>query len=439
MAKFEFKLPEMGEGIKEATIINWQKSVGDFVAAEEILVEIATDKVDSDVPCPRDGRLIAILCAENDIAKIGQAIAIIETEKNAAQKLPFTENKATQNDEESIGEFAKNLEQEITTQIQAQKPKIHFSNSSNFYSPLIKSIATQENITEEVLEKIPGTGLGGRITKNDLLAYIARKKKQEKTQPNQIPPQEKQPKIDLELQKEDTFIRLSRMGKIISEHMLSSQNKAVHVQSVIDADVTDIVTWRAAHKDLFLKKTQQKLTLTPIFMMIIAKAIEKFPLVNIYFDGEDSVAVKKQINLGMAAALPDGNLIVPVIKKANALNLVQMATQVNDLANRAKNNQLNPADIKQGTYTVTNVGAFGTLIGTPIISQPQSAILALGAIRKTPCVTQDENGKDTVTIRHIMYLTHSYDHRVINGALGGQFILYIKELLEHWERFDKDF
>lgn len=436
MAKFELKLPEMGEGIKEVTIIRWEKSVGDFIETEDTVVEVATDKVDSEVPSPKSGTLLKILFPENSTAQIGQSIAIIETSENV-NIADSPENTFDENIKKEIQDFVMDLENNIKTK--PEKPTFHFKGNKNFYSPLIKSIATKENITQEVLEKIQGTGFKGRITKKDLLNYIAQKNKMQKTAHKKIPPPKKTFKQNLELEQGDELMTLSRMGQIISQHMLYSQNKAVHVQSIIDVDVTELAKWRAAHKNLFLEKTEQKLTFTPIFMMAVARAIEKFPLVNIAFNGEDKVAIKKEINIGMATALPNGNLIVPVIKNAEKLNITKMATKVNDLAFRAKNNQLQPEEIQKGTYTVTNVGAFGTLIGTPIINQPQSAILALGSIRKMPCVKKDENAKDTIVIRDVMYITHAYDHRVINGALGGQFIFYIKQILEDWENFENTF
>ena len=443
MAKYELKLPKMGESVAEATITSWLKSVGDSVKAEESIVEIATDKVDSDVPSAYSGILTSIKCPKGTIAKVGQTLAIIETDKEIRRKNTFEDPEepfvleAFSPEETPISEPPS--KQEVTTHTEDKKSAIDLSSTSRFYSPLVKSIAIKKGITKEILEKIPASGLGGRLTKNDLLSYIEKNKKPQPKIKLEGNTSDKQNRMPLEVQKGDEWMTLTRMGKMISDHMLHSKNKAVHVQSVIDIDVTEMVRWRVENKDTFLQKTGQKLTFTPIFMMAVAKAIEQFPLVNLSFDGVDAVVVKKQINLGMAAALPDGNLIVPVIKKANELNLTTMATKVNDLASRAKSNHLTPDEIQRGTYTVTNIGAFRTIFGVPIINQPQSAILALGAIVKKPYVITNDNKENTIAIREIMYVTHSYDHRVINGSLGGQFILYLKQYLENWKNFPKEF
>ncbi|WP_300434484.1 dihydrolipoamide acetyltransferase family protein [Christiangramia sp.] len=440
MAKFELKLPKMGESVAEATITSWLKEVGDTIEMDEPVLEIATDKVDSEVPSEVDGKLVEKLFEEDEVVKVGQTIAIIETEGEMDGE-----------DEDEVEEETSAVAKEVEETVEAAKatasgedtPGENYSDSSRFYSPLVRNIAKEEGISLGELEKIEGTGKEGRVTKNDILGYVKNRGSQ---------PQESQASkaksIDTKklesgvssqpepvVSGEDEIIEMSRMGKMIAHHMVDSVQKSAHVQSFIEVDVTNIWNWRNKHKADFQKKEGEKLTFTPIFMEAVAKAIRDFPMINISVN-EDATKVikKKNINLGMAAALPDGNLIVPVIKNADRLNLVGMAKAVNDLANRARQNKLKPDDIQGGTYTVTNVGTFGSIMGTPIINQPQVGILALGAIRKMPAVIETPDG-DFIGIRYKMILSHSYDHRVVNGALGGQFVQRVAQYLES---FDKD-
>ncbi|TRO65294.1 dihydrolipoamide acetyltransferase family protein [Christiangramia sabulilitoris] len=440
MAKFELKLPKMGESVAEATITSWLKDVGDTIEMDEPVLEIATDKVDSEVPSEVDGKLVEKLFEADDVVKVGQTIAIIETEGDVED----TPGDAS----EEVGEEAPAAAAEVEKTMEDARETISgtstedYSDSSRFYSPLVKNIAKEENISLEELEKIEGTGKEGRVTKNDILGYIEnREGKSEKT------PSSNGKSIDTRALEtgvskkpepvasgEDEIIEMSRMGKMIAHHMVESVQKSAHVQSFIEVDVTNIWNWRNKHKNEFQKKEGEKLTFTPIFMEAVAKAIRDFPMINISVN-EDATKIikKKNINLGMAAALPDGNLIVPVIKNADRLNLVGMAKAVNDLADRARRNKLKPDDIQGGTYTVTNVGTFGSIMGTPIINQPQVAILALGAIRKVPAVIETPDG-DFIGIRYKMFLSHSYDHRVVNGALGGQFVQRVAQYLEDFDK-----
>ncbi len=441
MAKFEIKLPKMGESVAEATITSWLKQVGDTVELDEALVEIATDKVDSEVPSEVEGTIVELLYNVDDIVAVGETIAIIETDASATTTVsePNSEKvetpKATKIIEENV--------QKVVAATSVNTPILKTGDSGKFYSPLVRNIAQTEGISMEELEAISGTGKDGRVTKNDILDYIENGKSstkkevvletpkvitQEKTNPK---PKTQNPKPKVALQKGDEIIAMSRMGKLIAHHMVASVQTSAHVQSFVEVDVTNVVKWRNRVKDAFLKREGEKLTFTPIFMQAIAKALKDFPMINIAVDG-DNIIKRKNINLGMAAALADGNLIVPVIKNADQLNLVGMAKAVNDLASRARKGELQPDDIQGGTYTVTNVGGFGSIMGTPIINQPQVGILALGAIRKTPAVIETLEG-DYIGIRHKMFLSHSYDHRVVNGALGGMFVKAVADYLEAWD------
>jgi 2-oxoglutarate dehydrogenase E2 component (dihydrolipoamide succinyltransferase) len=438
MARFELKLPKMGESVAEATITSWLKEVGDTIELDEAVVEIATDKVDSEVPSEVEGTLVEILYQQDAVVAVGETIAIIEIE-----------------DEDSESEQADTVVSEEKSQIEAVEKTIEKaaeivstpisknSDSGKFYSPLVRNIAKTEGVSMEQLETISGTGKDGRVTKEDILLYLENgiptpkpseiKEVEEKvSKPIQKVAQEEVQKVaPISVNGEDEVIEMSRMGKLISKHMVNSVQTAAHVQSFIEIDVTNIVKWRTKVKDAFFKREGEKLTFTPILMHAVAATIKKYPMINIAIDG-DTIIKKKNINLGMAAALPDGNLIVPVIKNADQLNLVGMTKAVNDLAGRARNNQLKPDEIQGGTYTVTNVGGFGSVMGTPIINQPQAAILALGAIRKMPAVIETPEG-DFIGIRQKMFVSHSYDHRVVNGALGGLFIKTLKEILESWD------
>ncbi|MFK7748261.1 MAG: dihydrolipoamide acetyltransferase family protein [Kordia sp.] len=442
MAKFELKLPQMGESVAEATIISWLKEVGDTIEADEAVLEIATDKVDSELPSEVDGVLVEILHNVDDVVKVGQTLAIIETEGEGS--IAATPAPATKVEEAPVAVAA------VEETVSAAKETVNndFSNSEKFYSPLVKNIAKEEGISVAELDAIPGTGKDERVTKNDILAYIKnRGTAQAQPQKTEAPKAAVQqaaktvatpkstPATPVSVNGSDEIIQMTRMGKLIAHHMVASVQTSAHVQSFVEVDVTKIWNWRKKTKAAFEKREGEKLTFTPIFMEAVAKALKDFPMMNIAVDG-DTIIKKKNINLGMAAALPDGNLIVPVIKNADQLNLVGMAKAVNDLAGRARNNKLKPDDIQGGTYTVTNVGTFGSIMGTPIINQPQVGILALGAIRKVPAVIETPEG-DFIGIRYKMFLSHSYDHRVVNGALGGQFVKQVADYLEAWDS-DRD-
>lgn len=424
----------MGESVAEATITSWLKNVGDHIDMDEAIVEIATDKVDSEVPSDVEGTLVELLYEVDAVVKVGETIAIIETlEESASEKQEVASSK------EHIGE-AEEIEKEVENAIESQSiGKV--SESGKFFSPLVRNIATKENVSMQELEAIIGTGKDDRVTKNDILAYIESDRSAAKSVNKEIIAEVKQPKAEpkemvktaapILVSGEDEIIEMSRMGKLVAHHMVASVQTSAHVQSFIEVDVTNIVKWREQNKDKFFAREGEKITYTPIFMMAVANTIKKFPMINISVDG-DKIIKRKAINLGMAASLADGNLIVPVIKNADQLNLVGMTRAVNDLANRARKGQLKPDDIQGGTYTVTNVGSFGSVFGTPIINQPQVAILALGAVRKVPAVIETPDG-DFIGIRHKMFISHSYDHRVVNGSLGGMFIKAVKESLEAWD------
>ncbi|WP_066225259.1 dihydrolipoamide acetyltransferase family protein [Formosa haliotis] len=441
MAKFELKLPKMGESVAEATITSWLKEVGETIDADEAVLEIATDKVDSEVPSEVEGVLIEKLFNEDDIVQVGQTIGIIEVAGDGDVVSETSEAEAEAEEEDVVPEHVEALEKSVADAQETAASSV-VSSEGRFYSPLVKNIAKAEGIDQAELDAIAGTGLEGRVTKNDILSYIetrGTKTNQPSAPVNNSAPKEK---VMPETKKssvatpsvatgEDEIIELSRMGKLVAQHMTDSSKTSVHVQSFIEADVTAIWNWRKRVKDEFLKREGENLTFTPIFMEAIAKALRDYPMLNIsYKDGV--ITKKKNINLGMAAALPDGNLIVPVIKNADQLNLVGLTKSVNDLATRARDNKLKPDDIQDGTYTVTNVGTFGSIMGTPIINQPQVGILALGAIRKVPAVIETPEG-DFIGIRYRMFLSHSYDHRVVNGALGGMFVKAVKDYLEAWD------
>jgi len=436
MAKFELKLPKMGESVSEATITSWLKQVGDTIELDEAVVEIATDKVDSEVPSEVEGKLVEVLFEQDTVVAVGQTIAIIETDGNEETPIQTLEAK------EEIVEQVEQVQQTIeAATVIKNSPITKTSDSGKFFSPLVRKIAETEGLSMEQLDMVPGTGKDGRVTKNDILSFIEDKNN---LQPTKISKSENiisetkdvvKP-ISVSVNGEDEIIEMTRMGKLVSKHMVASVQTSAHVQSFIEIDVTNIVKWRAKVKDAYFIREGEKLTFTPILMHAVAATIKKFPMINIAVQG-DTIIKKKNINLGMAAALPDGNLIVPVIKNADQLNLVGMTRQVNDLAIRARNNKLKPDEIQDGTYTVTNVGSFGSVMGTPIINQPQVAILALGAIRKVPAVIETSEG-DFIGIRQKMFVSHSYDHRVVNGALGGMFIKTLKESLESWD-LNQDF
>ena len=429
MAKFELKLPKMGESVAEATITNWVKNVGDTVEQDETIVEVATDKVDSEVPTEVSGKIIEILFQKDDVVQVGQTIAIIETEGgDAAQPTA-----APAKEEVSVEKVEKTV-----TQAQETVETADFNASEKFFSPLVKNIAKEEGISIAELEAINGTGKDGRITKTDILDYVKNRGSQPAAAPAQqtsAPAQTVQPVASkaapVSVNGQDEIVEMDRMRKMIAHHMVQSIQTSAHVQSFIEVDVTNIVNWRNKIKGEFAKREGENFTFTPIFMEAVAKAIKDFPMINICVSG-NQIIKRKDINIGMAAALPTGNLIVPVVKNADRLNLVGLAKKVNELARNARDNKLKPEDIQGGTYTVTNVGTFGNVMGTPIINQPQVAILALGAIRKVPAVIETPDG-DFIGIRHKMYLSHSYDHRVVDGALGGTFVRRVADYLEQFD------
>ena len=415
----------MGESVAEATLTSWLKDVGDQIDMDEAVVEIATDKVDSEVPSEHKGVLIEKCFKVNEVIKVGETIAIIETESEIKSSNTVIEvDKATSNEKTNVESL------KLESPVQAKESNISQNDNSEnrFYSPLVKNIIKKENISETELDSIKGTGKNERITKTDILNYLKSRLKKEDSAISDV---HISPEINLDKIEGDQIIEMTKMGKIISKHMSESIRISAHVQSFIEVDVTKIWNWRNRVKDSFQKREGEKLTFTPIFIEAVAVNLRLFPMLNISVDGE-KIIVKKDINIGMATALSDGNLIVPVIKKADQLNLVGMTKVVNDLSFRARNNSLNPDDVYGGTYTVTNVGVFGSVMGTPIINQPQVGILALGAIRKVPAVIETDQG-DFIGIRHKMFISHSYDHRVVNGALGSKFIKGVKDYLESWD------
>jgi len=426
----------MGESVAEATITNWLKEVGDKIEADEAVLEIATDKVDSEVPSEVSGILVEQLFGKDDLVQVGQTIAIIETE--GGDLIPVVKQAVVP---EAVAE--------VTKTVDAAKESVatpaDFSDSDKFFSPLVKNIATAEAVSISELEMISGTGKDGRVTKNDILEYVKNRGSQPvpataktveapKAVQAQAPVAQKAAPVSVS--GGDEIVEMDRMRKLIAGYMVASVQTSAHVQSFIEVDVTNIVKWREKNKSAFEKREGEKLTYTPIFMEAVAKAIKDYPGMNISVDG-DFIIKKKNINLGMAASLPNGNLIVPVIKNADQLNLVGMAKAVNDLGGRAKAGKLKPDDTQGGTYTVTNVGTFGSVFGTPILNQPQVGILALGAIRKMPAVIETPEG-DFIGIRQKMFLSHSYDHRVVDGALGGSFVKRVAEYLEAFD-VNRDF
>jgi len=464
MAIVELVMPKMGESIMEATILRWHKKPGDQVKADETILEIATDKVDSEVPSIADGEITEILYAENDVVPVGAVIARINTNVEAAATAPATTPEAPVQQQAEV--------EVVTPQEEVHEPQFTTAAGPRFYSPLVLTIAQQEGIGFAELEKIPGTGTEGRVTKKDILNYVESKakgfvptatpmparaaeapaqeqaqaqpqpQKQSEPQPQSQVPQVQQVQVQPQSQANSNghsvsyngtaeIIEMDRMRKLIADHMVRSVQTSPHVTSFAEADVTNIVRWREQEKKNFEKREGEKITFTPLFIEALVKCIKRFPLLNSSLEG-DKIIIKKDINVGMAAALPTGNLIVPVIRNADQLNLVGLTRQVNLLANAARNNKLKPDDTQNGTITLTNVGNFGSLAGTPIINQPQVAILAVGTIKKRPVVIETEHG-DTIAIRHMMYLSMSYDHRIIDGALGSTFLSAVVHELENFD------
>lgn len=454
MAQYELLLPKMGESVAEATVIKWLKQPGDMISLDDTLLEIATDKVDSEVPSPVAGKLIQQLYKEDDVVQVGAVIAIIETDA-AESKTAEKQEQPVVAEQAPAAEQSVNIpgtEQLNDTPVNSAQ---HSSDPDRFYSPLVKSIAAQEQISVTELDDIAGSGADGRLTKDDLLNYIQNGRKSTgavlanraaQSQPvavKEAPVNTSAAPAPVAAAKSasaqpvvsvsgaDEIIEMDRMGKIIADHMVMSKQTSAHVTSFVEADVTNMVLWRDKVKKNFEKRENEKITFTPIFIEAVTKAIKDFPMINVSVNGT-KIIKKKDINIGMAAALPSGNLIVPVIKNADQLNLVGLTKSVNDLANRARGSKLKPDETQGGTFTLTNVGSFGNVMGTPIINQPQVAILAVGAIKKKPAVLETEYG-DVIAIRHMMFLSLSYDHRVVNGALGGTFVRRVADYLENWD------
>jgi 2-oxoglutarate dehydrogenase E2 component (dihydrolipoamide succinyltransferase) len=488
MAKYQLLLPKMGESVAEATIIKWTKNPGDHIDADEAVMEIATDKVDSDVPSPVTGKLVEQLYKENDVVQVGSVIAIIETGETTLDEPDSTTVAA------AVEQKEHNNEQQFSAHNTAPSPEAYqppaspepvsipgleqlkpnaaaqpvetFKSEGRFYSPLVRNIASQEGISTVELDSIPGSGSEGRLTKDDLLNYLQNKQRPAGTQKVEEPAQQQttayvnapapepaRPQVTIppvvpaksteqqpaefkqapatSVSGIDEVIEMDRMRRLIADHMVMSKQTSPHVTSFVEADVTNLVIWRDKVKNSFEKREGEKITFTPIFIEAVVKAIKDFPMINITVNGTQIIK-KAAINISMATALPSGNLIVPVIKKADELNLLGITKSVNDLANRARTGKLLPDDVRDGTFTITNVGSFGNVMGTPIINQPQVAILAVGAIKKKPAVIETKEG-DMIAIRHMMFLSLSYDHRVVDGALGGSFVRRVADYLEQWD------
>ncbi len=447
MAQYELLLPKMGESVAEATIIKWVKQPGDHIDLDDTILEIATDKVDSEVPSPVQGKLVKYLFAAEDVVQVGAVIAIIEVEGAgeaiASSQLQQEVPSAPSVEVETVIPGINQLPVENKT----PASKTDFKSSDRFYSPLVKNIAKEEGIGREELDSIKGSGADGRLTKEDLLSHIESNKggglfkisatlsqaKAEVNAPKEAPvvAAPKSAPVTTSISGGDEIIEMDRMRKLIADHMVMSKQTSPHVTSFVEADVTNLVKWRDKIKKSFEQRENEKITFTPIFIEAVSKAIKDFPMINISVNGT-TIIKKKDINIGMAAALPSGNLIVPVIKNVDQLNLLGITKAVNDLALRARTSKLKPDETQGGTFTLTNVGSFGNVMGTPIINQPQAAILAVGAIKKKPAVLETEFG-DVIAIRHMMFLSLSYDHRVVDGSLGGSFVRRVADYLENWD------
>ncbi|WP_199141436.1 dihydrolipoamide acetyltransferase family protein [Pedobacter sp. ASV12] len=439
MAQYELLLPKMGESVAEATIIKWTKQPGDTIQLDDTILEIATDKVDSEVPSPVAGKLVKQLFAADDVVQVGAVIAIIETEGGQ----PGTSAQETPVAQEAPAVAEANIPgiSQLPSTPATSNTSQDFKDSGRFYSPLVKNIAAQENISVAELDQLKGSGADGRVTKDDLLNYVQQKNggapvaAAQPAQTNQPVATPAKPQATVapapSLSGGDEIIEMDRMRKLIADHMVMSKQTSPHVTSFVEADVTNLVKWRDKVKKTFEQRENEKITFTPIFVEAVTKAIKDFPMINVTVNGTQIIK-KRDINIGMAAALPSGNLIVPVIKNADQLNLVGLTKAVNDLASRARASKLKPDETQNGTFTLTNVGSFGNVMGTPIINQPQVAILAVGAIKKKPAVLETEFG-DVIAIRHMMFLSLSYDHRVVDGALGGSFVRRVADYLENWD------
>ncbi len=438
MAKFEVIMPKLGESIIEATITKWLKNPGDTIEEDDPIVEIATDKVDSEIPSAVEGKLVKVFFNEGDVVPVGKVIALIETEPGEATE-DTAETKENNKPENPSKDSDKDVQDKEVKETKAESHEAVESNSDRFYSPLVKNIAKTEGIGQAELDKVEGSGKDGRVTKEDLMAYLKNRgeaKAPASGKSASAPAQEKAaaprpaaPQVSAGTG--DEIVEMDRMRKLIADHMVMSVQVSPHVTSYIEVDVTNMVRWRDRVKDDFLKREKEKLTFTPIFVEAAAQALKDFPGVNASVDGYKTI-LRKNINIGMAAALPNGNLIVPVIKNADQKNLIGLAKDVNSLANKARSNKLDPDDISGGTFTITNLGTFGSITGSPIINQPQVAILGLGVIKKKPAVLETPEG-DVIAIRHMIILSLSYDHRTVDGALGGQYLQRMQQLLESFD------
>jgi 2-oxoglutarate dehydrogenase E2 component (dihydrolipoamide succinyltransferase) len=447
MAQIELVMPKMGESITEATILSWKKKVGDKVEQDETILEIATDKVDSEVPSPCSGVIAQILFEENAVVAVGKVIAMISTEANAevqpspsiatpptTPKVEQPQPVATPQPQPMTATASNGSSQSKTVAVELPKP----SEGGKFYSPLVRTIAKEENVSVLELENIAGSGQGGRVTKSDILDFVQLKKSSPQVAVIAPPQYQEAPPLKIESVKPTAsvsgnveIVEMDRMRKLIADHMVMSLQVSPHVTSFVEADVTNLVNWRNRVKGDFQKKYGENITFTPIFIEAVCKALREFPMVNASVNGSQ-IIIKKDLNIGMAAALPSGNLIVPVLKNADNLNLVGLTKTVNDLATRARANQLKPDEVQGGTFTLTNVGIFGNVMGTPIINQPQVAIMAMGAIRKKPAVLETEFG-DVIAVRQMMFLSMSYDHRIVDGMMGGSFIRKVADYLEQFD------
>jgi 2-oxoglutarate dehydrogenase E2 component (dihydrolipoamide succinyltransferase) len=426
MAQVELIMPKMGESITEATILKWLKKPGDKIEQDESVLEVATDKVDTEVPSSYAGILKEILAKEGEVVKVGKAIAIITSDVAAGVE---TENVVVERKITDTQKEVSSSTNGTASHATAVVAPTDFKNASRFYSPLVKNIAKEEQVALTELESISGTGAEGRVTKKDMLEFIQQRKLGQTITSTQRT--STAPLVPASISGGDEIIQMDRMRKMIAERMVDSKRISPHVTSFVEADVTNIVFWRNKWKNDFQKREGDSLTFTPIFIEAVMMAIKDYPMINIQVDG-DRIIKKKDINIGMAVALPSGNLIVPVIKNADQYNITGLAKVVNDLAKRARENKLKPDDLSGGTFTVSNVGSFGNVMGTPIIMQPQVAILALGAVQKKPAVMETPYG-DAIVVRHKMFLSHSYDHRVVDGSLGGSFVRRVADYLEKFD------
>ena len=431
MARVELIMPKMGESVSEATIITWSKNIGDMVELDETIVEIATDKVDSEVPSTHEGKLVEMLYEADDVVQVGEPFAILETEGS---------DNTDDDDSTSTSTITKVIDEAVTKVVEATTKTI-INTGERFYSPLVRSMASEEGVEITELESIPGSGKEGRVTKSDMLSYLKNRRSATVTASVKPEPKNTIPitkttapeytQVNIPNTGDTEIVEMDRMRKLISSHMTMSKQTSAHITSFVEADMTNIVNWRNSVKADFKNREGQNITFTPIIIEAMAKAVKDFPLINVSVDGTN-IHIHKNVNIGMAAALPDGNLIVPVIKETQNMNLIGITKSVNDLATRARSGQLKPDDIQSGTITMTNVGTFGNLMGTPIINQPQVAIMACGVIKKKPVVLETIEG-DVIAIRHMMFLSLSYDHRVVDGALGGKFVSKVKDYLEKFD------